>query len=151
MAAYMSQPKTQLHTFKSWAGTTIIMSLCTFVLSLNFPGKSSDISYYLNSHHVDYHAWATQGLTRPMHVLYEQCLVSNWFHIYFLVVLRPQKALEWQPVIPLTSQKILRTQLPFLFNIKMYNQVHWGQGFSRHRGLRPNLMCIHNRGILLVK
>ena len=32
----MSQPKFQLETFRSWAG------------------KSSDISYYLNSHHVDY-------------------------------------------------------------------------------------------------
>ncbi|KOS21295.1 Uncharacterized protein ESCO_006699 [Escovopsis weberi] len=33
--SYMSQPKSQLETFKSWAG------------------KDSDISYYLNSHHVD--------------------------------------------------------------------------------------------------
>ena len=33
--AYMSQPKFQLETFKAWAG------------------KESDISYYLNSHHVD--------------------------------------------------------------------------------------------------
>ena len=38
--AYMSQPKTQLHTFSKWAG------------------KSSDISYYLNAHHIDFHAWA---------------------------------------------------------------------------------------------
>ncbi|TWU31211.1 putative oxidoreductase YdgJ [Novipirellula artificiosorum] len=37
--SYMSQPKTQLGTFRSWAG------------------KSSDISYYLNAHHIDYHAW----------------------------------------------------------------------------------------------
>merc|ERR1712014_190085 len=36
-SAYMSQPKHQLETFKAWAG------------------KSSDISYYLNSHHIDYH------------------------------------------------------------------------------------------------
>lgn len=33
--SYMSQPKSQLETFKAWAGT------------------ESDISYYLNSHHVD--------------------------------------------------------------------------------------------------
>ena len=33
--SYMSQPKLQLETFKAWAG------------------KDSDISYYLNSHHVD--------------------------------------------------------------------------------------------------
>lgn len=31
----MSQPKSQLETFKSWAGI------------------DSDISYYLNSHHID--------------------------------------------------------------------------------------------------
>ena len=33
--SYMSQPKSQLETFKAWAG------------------RESDISYYLNSHHVD--------------------------------------------------------------------------------------------------
>lgn len=33
----MSQPKRQLHTFRAWAG------------------RGSDISYYLNSHHVDFH------------------------------------------------------------------------------------------------
>ena len=36
--SYMSQPKSQLETFKAWAG------------------KDSDISYYLNSHHIDVHA-----------------------------------------------------------------------------------------------
>lgn len=45
--AYMSQPKHQLETFKAWAG------------------KSSDISYYLNSHHVDFHEWACHGIARP--------------------------------------------------------------------------------------
>lgn len=35
--SYMSQPKSQLETFKAWAG------------------KDSDISYYLNSHHIDIH------------------------------------------------------------------------------------------------
>jgi D-galacturonate reductase len=39
----MSQPKYQLHTFKSWAG------------------RSSDISYYLNAHHVDFLLWAMKG------------------------------------------------------------------------------------------
>merc|ERR1711865_189505 len=50
MAAYMSQPKHQLDTFKAWAG------------------KSSDISYYLNSHHIDFHEWAMQGNARPERV-----------------------------------------------------------------------------------
>lgn len=44
--AYMSQPKHQLETFKAWAG------------------KASDISYYLNSHHVDFHEWACHGVAR---------------------------------------------------------------------------------------
>lgn len=49
--AYMSQPKHQLETFKGWAG------------------RSSDISYYLNAHHVDFHVWAARGLSRPTRVV----------------------------------------------------------------------------------
>ena len=37
--SYMSQPK---ETFKAWAGL------------------GSDISYYLNSHHIDLHVWAME-------------------------------------------------------------------------------------------
>ena len=48
--SYMSQPKSQLETFRSWAG------------------KSSDISYYLNSHHVDFNLWACSGRSRPVSV-----------------------------------------------------------------------------------
>jgi D-galacturonate reductase len=49
--AYMSQPKFQLETFRSWAG------------------KSSDISYYLNSHHVDWSEWTLRALgARPVQV-----------------------------------------------------------------------------------
>lgn len=48
--AYMSQPKHQLDTFKAWAG------------------KSSDISYYLNSHHVDFSEWTLAGIARPVRV-----------------------------------------------------------------------------------
>eukprot|EP00126_Sphaerothecum_destruens_P004185 Sdes_comp18041_c0_seq3m7381 len=49
--SYMSQPKYQLETFKSWAGI------------------SSDISYYLNSHHIDIHSYALQGLAKPIEVM----------------------------------------------------------------------------------
>ena len=49
--AYMSQPKHQLETFKAWAG------------------KSSDISYYLNSHHIDFHEWSNQGIAKPVRVV----------------------------------------------------------------------------------
>lgn len=48
--AYMSQPKHQLETFKAWAG------------------KSSDISYYLNSHHIDFSEWVLAGIARPVRV-----------------------------------------------------------------------------------
>jgi D-galacturonate reductase len=48
--SYMSQPKTQLKTFAAWAG------------------KSSDISYYLNAHHVDFNVWASSAFARPMAV-----------------------------------------------------------------------------------
>ena len=50
MYAYMSQPKHQLDTFKAWAG------------------KSSDISYYLNSHHIDFSEWTLAGIAIPVRV-----------------------------------------------------------------------------------
>ncbi len=46
-SSYMSQPQRQLTTFKSWAGI------------------SSDISYYLNSHHIDLHCWMMDGRFVP--------------------------------------------------------------------------------------
>lgn len=51
MYGYMSQPKHQLETFRAWAG------------------KSSDISYYLNSHHVDLSEWVLAGIARPVRVV----------------------------------------------------------------------------------
>lgn len=46
----MTQPSFQLDTFRSWAGS------------------SSDISYYLNSHHVDFLNWCLAGHARPRFV-----------------------------------------------------------------------------------
>lgn len=48
--SYMSQPKSQLQTFRQWAG------------------RASDISYYLNAHHIDFHAWSIQHAARPISV-----------------------------------------------------------------------------------
>ena len=48
--SYMSQPKAQLDTFRSWAG------------------KSSDISYYLNAHHIDFHNWSVGHMAWPVSV-----------------------------------------------------------------------------------
>lgn len=49
--AWMSQPKSQLETFKAWAG------------------KDSDISYYLSSHHIDICCWILQGKAVPTRVM----------------------------------------------------------------------------------
>ena len=51
MHSYMSQPKSQLDTFASWAGI------------------SSDISYYLNSHHIDLLCWALSDIAKPISVV----------------------------------------------------------------------------------
>ena len=48
--SYMSQPKSQLDTFASWAGI------------------SSDISYYLNSHHIDFLCWTLEDVAKPISV-----------------------------------------------------------------------------------
>ncbi|TDL28669.1 NAD(P)-binding protein [Rickenella mellea] len=49
--AWMSQPKSQLETFRAWAG------------------KDSDISYYLSSHHIDICCWILQGKAVPTRVV----------------------------------------------------------------------------------
>ena len=49
--SYMSQPKSQLESFRVWAGI------------------SSDISYYLNAHHIDFHAWTLEDRARPISVM----------------------------------------------------------------------------------
>jgi len=50
-SAWMSQPKSQLETFRVWAG------------------KDSDISYYLSSHHVDICCWILEGKAVPTRVV----------------------------------------------------------------------------------
>ncbi|QRV76679.1 oxidoreductase family, NAD-binding rossmann fold protein [Ceratobasidium sp. AG-Ba] len=50
-SAWMSQPKSQLETFRAWAG------------------KDSDISYYLSSHHIDICAWILQDKAVPTRVV----------------------------------------------------------------------------------
>jgi len=49
--AWMSQPKSQLTTFRAWAG------------------KDSDISYYLSSHHIDISCWILQDKAVPTRVV----------------------------------------------------------------------------------
>lgn len=49
--SWMSQPKNQLETFRAWAG------------------RDSDISYYLNSHHIDIHCWIMGDKGYPTRVI----------------------------------------------------------------------------------
>eukprot|EP00760_Papus_ankaliazontas_P019293 PhM_4_TR18000/c0_g1_i1/m.89120/K18106/GAAA; D-galacturonate reductase len=49
-SSYMSQPKRQLKTFAKWAGS------------------GSDISYYLNSHHIDILCWMVEEYSSPLRV-----------------------------------------------------------------------------------
>lgn len=53
--ATMTQHRTQLDTFSRWAG------------------KSSDISYYLNSHHMDIHSWAVSHVAKPKTIMSMSC------------------------------------------------------------------------------
>jgi D-galacturonate reductase len=48
--ALQAQPKQQLDTFRAWAG------------------KSSDINFYLNSHHIDIHNWFVSHMAHPTRV-----------------------------------------------------------------------------------
>eukprot|EP01105_Mastigella_eilhardi_P004220 TRINITY_DN1560_c0_g2_i1.p1 TRINITY_DN1560_c0_g2~~TRINITY_DN1560_c0_g2_i1.p1 ORF type:complete len:321 (+),score=31.34 TRINITY_DN1560_c0_g2_i1:519-1481(+) len=50
--SYMSQPKKQLDTFRGW----------------DWVHHASDVSYYLNAHHVDWLTWALHGISRPVSV-----------------------------------------------------------------------------------
>jgi D-galacturonate reductase len=72
--AYMSQPKSQLDSFKSWAG------------------KSSDISYYLNAHHLDFLCHSLTGKARPLMVT---AMASNG--------VAQSKSLDTEDSITLTS------------------------------------------------
>jgi len=56
--SYMAQPKYQLNTFKGWKWG---------------PDASSDISYYLNSHHVDFLCWIVGDRARPIQVIGTVC------------------------------------------------------------------------------
>jgi predicted dehydrogenase len=53
--SYMAQQKQQLDTFRAWAG------------------KSSDINYYLNSHHIDIHNWCVSHMAYPVRVTASAC------------------------------------------------------------------------------
>lgn len=78
--SYMSQPKSQLDTFAAWLGNTPPNGSNggTGVTGgtggnsgggNNTQSKSSDISYYLNSHHIDFHEFCMENKGRPVSVV----------------------------------------------------------------------------------
>lgn len=67
-SAWMSQPKSQLETFRAWAGKDSDIrsvqqhyALCCIILR--------PFSYYLSSHHIDIHCWIMQGKAVPTRVV----------------------------------------------------------------------------------
>jgi D-galacturonate reductase len=65
--SFMSQPKFQLDTFRA-CKSIFILSNPSHIYPTSGAGKSSDISYYLNSHHIDFHVWSLYGRARPLRV-----------------------------------------------------------------------------------
>ncbi len=104
----MSQPKHQLETFKSWAGK-----------------GGSDISYYLNSHHIDFHEWCMHESSRPISVT---AVASSGVAVQKLGV-------PCEDTITLTVQweNLDQTGDFLIFNLKMYFHFLLGQG-SIHLG-----------------
>lgn len=111
--AYMSQPKSQLDSFKAWAG------------------KSSDISYYLNAHHLDFLCNSLHGKARPLLV---SAMASNG--------VAQMKSIETEDSITLTSMwqnmtsKSLGTAVCTASWIAPRSDVHSQQRFfyQGHRG-----------------
>jgi D-galacturonate reductase len=72
--AYMSQPKSQLNTFRAWllggSGTTSSSKSSSGGAGNATPARAapSDISFYLNSHHMDLLHLATSARSRPLWV-----------------------------------------------------------------------------------
>ena len=99
--SYMSQPKFQLETFKVSFGSSL--ENCDEFNQQNdndqaWAGLGSDISYYLNSHHIDLHVWAMQARnpssSQPQHNLHpwrRQLANKTWFIYFSLVILSTEK------------------------------------------------------------
>jgi hypothetical protein len=92
----MSQPKFQLHTFSQWAG------------------KSSDISYYLNSHHIDFHCWAMEGIGK-----YFCCVIVYvviWFSSFGIVLARPIRVVAMAST-GVSTNSTFKVHFSFIFDI----------------------------------
>lgn len=69
--AWMSQPKSQLETFRAWAGKDSDIRLVDVTNHCMISISSQDVncSYYLSSHHIDIHCWIMQGKAVPTRVI----------------------------------------------------------------------------------
>ena len=69
-SAWMSQPKSQLETFRAWAGKdSDIRSVGLINPGKGEPSPLCCCSYYLSSHHIDIHCWIMQGKAVPTRVI----------------------------------------------------------------------------------
>ncbi|EPQ60871.1 NAD P-binding protein [Gloeophyllum trabeum ATCC 11539] len=69
-SAWMSQPKSQLETFRAWAGKDSDIRHAHFPpLPHTHPYSPLPTSYYLSSHHIDIHCWMMQGRAVPTRVV----------------------------------------------------------------------------------
>lgn len=68
-SAWMSQPKSQLETFRAWAGKDSDIRFVGLPLYLRASTHQGQISYYLSSHHIDICAWMLQDKAYPTRVI----------------------------------------------------------------------------------
>lgn len=68
--AWMSQPKSQLETFRAWAGKdSDIRQVFDRSWAYSFANDSQTDSYYLSSHHIDICCWILDGKAVPTRVV----------------------------------------------------------------------------------
>lgn len=69
-SAWMSQPKSQLETFRAWAGKdSDIRYVFRCPLHYTISHELLTFSYYLSSHHIDICAWILQDIAYPTRVV----------------------------------------------------------------------------------
>src|SRR5271170_7977440 len=68
-SAWMSQPKTQLDTFRAWAGKESDIRQIAFAHSPRTHGSYKAGSYYLSSHHIDICCWILEDKAIPTRVV----------------------------------------------------------------------------------
>ncbi len=125
MYSYMSQPKHQLLTFKQWAG------------------KSSDISYYLNSHHIDFHEWAMRETARPTQVTASASLGVAKCSFNMDCEDTITLMVQWENLPPHVRYLHIAC---VLFSEKLFYRLELVQQSTHLHGLRRKVMSTLNKG-----